>query len=54
MGLAEQAVAGIAGQEGQDALLTTAAAGNIVFFQRFLLGRGWDGVESQVEGGAAG
>lgn len=48
-GIAEDALAGVAGQEGQDAFLTTAAAGNVVFFQGFRLRVGRHGVEVQVE-----
>ena len=49
VGVAEDAVAGIAGQEGQDALLAAAASGDVVLLQRFFLGIGGDGVEIQVE-----
>ena len=49
VGVAQDAGGGIAGQEDQDALLRTTAAGNIVFFQRFFLSVGGDGVEVEIE-----
>ena len=49
MGIAEDTVAGIAGQEGQDALLAAALLGDVMLFQRFFLGIGGDRVEIQVE-----
>src|SRR5436305_44954 len=49
VGVAEHSLGGIASQEDQDAFLAAAAAGNIVFFQGFLLGVGGNGVEIQVE-----
>ena len=51
--VAQDAGGGIAGQEHQHALLGTAAAGNIVFFQRFFLGVGGHGVEIEIDGIAA-
>jgi len=49
MGVAEDTVAGIAGQEGQNALLAAAPSGDVMLFQRFFLGIGGDSVEIQVE-----
>ena len=45
MGVAEDTVAGIAGQEGQNALLAAAPSGDVMLFQRFFLGIGGDSVE---------
>ena len=49
VGVAEDALLGIAGQEDQNALLAAAAAGNIVLFQRFLGGVGGHGMEVQIQ-----
>jgi hypothetical protein len=51
--VAQDPLGGIVGQEDEDALLPAAAAGNVVFFEGFLLGVGWDGVEIQIKGIAA-
>ena len=49
MGIAEDALGGIAGEEDQDALLAAAAAGDVVLLQRLFLGIGRDGVEVEIE-----
>ena len=51
MGIAQDRARGIAGQEDQDALLTAATAGNIVFFQWFswaLAGTVWKSRSSEA------
>ena len=53
VGVAEDALGGIAGQEDQDALLAAAAAGDVVLLQRLFLGIGRDGVEVEIERSAA-
>lgn len=50
MGVAQDTVAGITGQERQDPLLAAATSGDVVLFQRFLLGIGGHRVEIEVEG----
>src|SRR2546430_2967404 len=47
--VAENALGGVARQENEDALLTPAAAGNVVFFQRLFLGVGRNGVKIQID-----
>ena len=47
MGVAEDAMAGITGQERQDALLAPASPRDGVLLQRFLLGIGRDGVDGR-------
>jgi hypothetical protein len=49
MGVAEDTVDGIAGQEGQNALLAAAPSGDVMLFQRFFLGIGGNSMEIQVE-----
>jgi len=49
MGVAHDAGGGVTDQEDLHALLTAAAAGNIVFFQRFLSGVGGYGMEVEIE-----
>ena len=51
MGVAKDTMAGITGQERQDAFLAATTSGDVVFFQRFFLGIGGNGVEIQVERG---
>ena len=49
VGIAEDPLGGIAGEEDQDALLAATAAGDVVLLQRLLLSVGRDGVEIEVE-----
>ena len=51
MGVAKDTMTGITGQERQDAFLAATTSGDVVFFQRFFLGIGGNGVEIQVERG---
>ena len=53
MGVAKDTMGGITGQEGEDALLAATTPGDVVFFQRFLLSIGGNGVEIQVERGTS-
>ena len=53
VGVAEDAGLGVLGQEGQDPLLPAAALGNVVFLHQGVFPVEGDGVEVQVEGGAA-
>ena len=54
IGEAEQAVVGVAGEEGEDAVLAARALGDEVLFDEGLVAVAGDGVEVEVEGGAAG
>jgi len=48
MGIAEDTLGGVAGEEDQDALLAATTTGDVVLLQRLFLGIGRDGVE--IEG----
>ena len=54
VGEAEQAVVGVAGEEGEDAVLAARALGDEVLFDEGFVAVEGDGVEVEVEGGAAG
>src|SRR5437867_6931499 len=47
--VAENALGGVARQENEDALLTPAAAGNVVFFQRLFLSVGRNRMKIQID-----
>src|SRR5262249_1563793 len=52
VGVAKDARTGVLGQEGEEALLTAAALGNIVFFHERVLAGERDGMKIEIEGGA--
>ena len=52
VGVAEDAAVGVLGEEGQDALLTATALGDVVFLDQGVLAVKGNGVEVEIEGDA--